>query len=205
VTDQTASNVASRVRRVSLRRTLTEREDKAEHLIDNAAGAGPRFGVYQWLDKVYQAQIFNYGSRLLYDVIVPEPAALFLRGMALRQTGGVPIVRPAPFKLKPTQLNFRNWDYYVAGHQVTGVEPPPVSKIIVSVPFAGRASNPFNNDPNVASFIHSEAKMVLIPRGYSAFRCRLNIRSELSPGAPQPARLRVTVGRRTFFVHNGVV
>jgi hypothetical protein len=203
VTDQTASNLTSRMRRVTLRRTLREREDNTENLVDNAAGAGPRFGVYQWLDKVYQAQIFNYGRRLLYDVIVPEPAALFLRGMALGRTNGVPIARPAPFKLKPTDLGSLNWDYYVAGHQASGVEPPPASEIIVSVTFGGRASNQFKEDLNVGSFIIGEARTVQIPRGYSAFKCRLNCRSKLSPGGS--ARLRVTVGRRVFFDHNGVV
>lgn len=203
VTDQTSSNLTLRTRRLTFRRTLREREDGTEHLIDNAGAAGPRFGVYQWLDKVYQAQIFNYGSRLLYDVIVPEPAALFMRGMALGRTNGVPIVRPAPFKLKPTDLSGLNWDYYVAGHQASGVEPPPTSEIVVSVPFGGRASNQFNQDGNVNSFIHGEARTVQIPRGYSASRCRINCRSTVPSGGS--ARLRITVGRRTFSKENGLV
>jgi len=195
VTDQTASNVTARMRRVGFRRTLTEREDKAEHLIDNVAGAGPRFGVYQWLDKVYQAQMFNYGSRLLYD----EPAALFLRGMALSRTHGVPIVRPAPFKLKPTDLSELNWDYYVAGHQASGVEQPPGSTIIVSWAFGGRATNKFNEDVDVASLIIGKAETVQIPRGYRAFICRVNIRS-VGDGI-----IRVMVGKRFFRIVRGNV
>ena len=182
---------------------MTEREDKAEHLIDNVAGAGPRFGVYQWLDKVYQAQIFNYGNRLLYDLIVPEPAALFLRGMALRQTNGVPIVRPAPFKLKPTDLNPLNWDYYVAGHQATGVEAPPVSEIIVSVPFGGRASNQFDEDTDVASFIIGQSQDGADSAWLSRLRLPLKCHSKtILRGQGQ---LPLMVGRRAFVTKNGVI
>jgi hypothetical protein len=209
LTDQTTSNLTSRMRQLTSRRTLTEREDKAEHVVDNTGAAGPRFGVYQWLHKVYQAQIFNYGQRLLYDVVVPEPAALFLLGMSLRQTNVVPIVRPAPFKLKPTDLNAANWDYYVAGHQATGVQPPPAPEIVVSVPFGGRASNKYNEDRNVASFIIGEARAVQIPRGYSAVKCRVHVRSELSPAVGEQSagqgRLRVTVGKAIVNHQNALV
>ena len=31
-------------------------------------------GIYQWVDRKVKAHILNYGKRLLYDVIVPQPA-----------------------------------------------------------------------------------------------------------------------------------
>jgi len=32
-------------------------------------------GIYQWLNKVYTAQVFKHGRHLLLDIMVPEPAA----------------------------------------------------------------------------------------------------------------------------------
>jgi hypothetical protein len=32
-------------------------------------------GIYQFLDKVYEAQVFNYGIREMFDFMVPEPAS----------------------------------------------------------------------------------------------------------------------------------
>jgi hypothetical protein len=52
-------------------------------------------GVYQWLNKVYEAQTFNYGKRLLFDLMVPEPSAFVADAVAahgVRQT----IISPEP-------------------------------------------------------------------------------------------------------------
>ena len=34
--------------------------------------------MYQWLNVVSEAQVFNYGERLLFDLMVPEPAAFYI-------------------------------------------------------------------------------------------------------------------------------
>jgi hypothetical protein len=51
--------------------------------------------VYLWQTKVYEAQTFNYGKRLLFDLMVPEPAAFVADAVAahgVRQT----IIPPEP-------------------------------------------------------------------------------------------------------------
>ena len=56
-----------------------ERGDREEHpRLNNVAGGGHIAGVYQWVNKVYQAQMFNYGIRMMYDFMVPEPAAFLI-------------------------------------------------------------------------------------------------------------------------------
>ncbi|MDX2849226.1 hypothetical protein PV342_12305 [Streptomyces sp. PA03-3a] len=40
-------------------------------------------GIYRWLDKKYEAQVYNYGRRTMYEFAIPEPAALWVTGRLL--------------------------------------------------------------------------------------------------------------------------
>ena len=175
VSQQAASNTSSRLRTQTTRRTLKEHEEKSERVFDNTDGEQARYAVYQWLDKVHQVQVFNYGRRLLYDLIVPEPAALFARVMTQRKSGAIPLVKPAAFRLEPGDLNEDNYGYYAAGHGATGIEAPPALNIVVSDTFADRSANAFSNDQNMISVFKGEARVLRIPKGYAAKKARVTI------------------------------
>jgi hypothetical protein len=65
------------VQKVSSRRTsrvLREYEENNTHGFDNRKGDKHVTGVYRWVDKVYENQIVNYGMRLMYEFMIPEPS-----------------------------------------------------------------------------------------------------------------------------------
>lgn len=35
-------------------------------------------GIYRWVDKRYRAQLFNYGRRMMFEFVLPEPAAFLV-------------------------------------------------------------------------------------------------------------------------------
>jgi len=79
VTSRAATKVTETVRRIVTTQTIDRLKDLEDHVFDNTgAGKGNVSGVYQWINKIYEAQVFNYGSRLLFDLIIPEPAAFIL-------------------------------------------------------------------------------------------------------------------------------
>jgi hypothetical protein len=175
VTDQVSSSATNRARRLSTLRHLRESEETFEHLIDNTPGPNSVYGVYQWLDKIYQAQVFSYGSRLLYDVVVPEPAAVFRDALGRPRSGLLLPVKPAKFALAPSRLTLDNWDYYATGHHASGVEAPPPDEVVVSESFAGRSKDQFSNDAVTNTFLLSEARTTRIPKGYSADRFKIRM------------------------------
>jgi hypothetical protein len=99
VTSRAATKVTETVRRLETTRTIERLKDRENHLFDNT-GAGKEnvSGVYQWINKVYEAQVFNYGSRLLFDLMIPEPAAFVLDAIAAN-TAQQTILPPEPFVL----------------------------------------------------------------------------------------------------------
>jgi hypothetical protein len=96
VTSRAATKVTETIRREEIARTIEKLYERESHSFDNTGGTTNVSGVYQWLNKVYQAQVFNYGNRLLYDIVVPEPAA-FVRDVISAHSAVPPVLPPEPF------------------------------------------------------------------------------------------------------------
>ena len=131
VTEKAASKVSERIRTEHTIRTIEEFEEKNSHGFDNTEGAGHVIGIYQWLDRVYEAQVYDYGMRLFFDVMVPEPAAFLLQALEHTKTPADLPPRPAKFDLHPDQIDDHedgSGTYYqelVRQYTVSGVAPPP--------------------------------------------------------------------------------
>ena len=192
VSARAVGRVTDRLRVETTHRRVQEFAETVSHTFDNSAGTGPETIVYQWLDRVVQAQIFSYGKRVFYDLIVPEPGALFLRAMARRQAPGGPPVKPAPFTLESSDLNEVNYTYYTAGYGATGVEPPPEPQLVVAQPFARVSQDSFSDKPEIRSIQEAVPVKVPIPAGYRAVTAKFT-RATSGFGA-DPRFFRLSVG-----------
>ena len=135
VTNRAASKVTERVLQRQTLKIVEQFEETNEHGFDNTNGKEHIVGIYQWVDKIYEAQVFNYGKRLLFDVMVPEPAAFLLDALIVHQAEGVDLVKPAPFTITPDQLTEANYYSYVSQYQATGIDPPPLEFVAVAKVF----------------------------------------------------------------------
>ena len=99
VTQRAASKVTESVTRTETLRTIVKILEAEDHSFDNTkTGASNISGIYQWLNKIYEAQIYNYGARLMFDLTVPEPAAFVLDALTVQGNKDTPIA-PEPFVL----------------------------------------------------------------------------------------------------------
>ena len=128
VTDKAVKKITER----TLTKTTTVQFDetitKEGHSIDNSkAPTGNIAGVYQFLNKVYEAQVFNYGLRTMFDFMVPEPGAWTVSSLTKKATQATQttLVKPLPFTIRPSQLNDHTYQSWVARYQATDVNPPP--------------------------------------------------------------------------------
>jgi len=166
VTDRAATKVSERHREEQVIRTLDVFEERNEHGVDNTGGAGHVIGVYQWVDKVYEAQVFNYGKRMMFDVMVPEPAAFWIYANTNKPVPGATLKEPDVFTLRPSDLSASNYSFYVQKYEVAGVKPPPEPYQTVAKTFEGAASHDDHGGTKIAE--------IPIPEGYeavSAYAC----------------------------------
>lgn len=77
IVDRAVSRIFERTKRST--KSIFEQEvieENRHHFIRDKNAEEHVSGIYQYLERVSRAKIFSYGERELYDILVPEPAAL---------------------------------------------------------------------------------------------------------------------------------
>jgi hypothetical protein len=161
VTTRATSKIIEKNRRQVVTRFVTKVREKSVHGFDNVNGAASIVGQYQWVDKIYEAQVFNYGKRMLYDIMLPEPAAFLLFASTRTPKSQADLIKPDPFTLSPADLSEGNYPYYVKKYSVAGVVPPPPLYATSSKAVEGKGDR---NDDGIGS----KSEDVPIPDGYQA-------------------------------------
>ena len=97
VTEEATKRVKSSFKESTSITILTETQDTSLRGFNNEKGAGHINGLYRWVDKLYTAQLVNYGRRLMFSLNVPEPAASY-RAIILQNEAAVmeDLVEPLP-------------------------------------------------------------------------------------------------------------
>jgi hypothetical protein len=114
--------------------TINEFEEKYSHGFDNTAGPGHISGYYQWIDKVMQAQVYNYGKRLLFDVTVPEPGTNYILAQTAANQESQLLSEPPPFTLTADEISETNYAFWAWRYEVGGLEAPPPPWKTISKP-----------------------------------------------------------------------
>ena len=142
VVDRSVSKLQERELKRRTTRVTREIEETSDHKLDNGSGASHVVGVYRWVDKIYQAQVVNYGRRLILEFVLIEPAAFYRSARTNRRMPGVQAELPSPpqfldpatGELRPlavddiTEGNYLDW---VAQYAVTGINPAPAECVFI--------------------------------------------------------------------------
>lgn len=74
ITEKALEKILSKTQQERTSRTVEEYSEESKHGFDNRENTQHIAGVYRWIDKVYKNEIYNYGKRLMYEFMIPEPA-----------------------------------------------------------------------------------------------------------------------------------
>ncbi|MBL9140083.1 MAG: hypothetical protein JNK85_29695 [Verrucomicrobiales bacterium] len=202
ITERSVHRIRERVRRERSALTINEVEVINRHGFLNRDGEPEHIvGIYRWVDKIYEAQVFNYGKREIIEVVIPEPAALYrhLRTSAPREgttlrkpldpgycTGARHTFEP----LEPKHMNLVSAMFWASVYNVPGVTPPPPRFEIIGVALATKSDE---DQPKEAQADNS----LKVPHGYVAKRgvvCGNKLAFNID-GQNEPTGLEVRVGR----------
>lgn len=176
MTERTASRVSQRVRTQQTRATLEEFEENITHGFDNTNGETHAVGIYQWLDRVYEMQVYDYGIRLLFQFTLLEPAALYLNALEAQIAKPAGLRPPKKLTIRPNQLGSGNYQRYVSRYRAEDVEPPPPEWRAVAHTFS-------HSSPDGSRVEHAAEALLVVPEGYRAFEVRAAIMID-SPSSP---------------------
>ncbi|WP_440604602.1 hypothetical protein [Bacillus sp. GB_SG_008] len=202
IMDRSVSKVTKRTREERIRKTIQEIEEINDHGFDNTApGTENISGIYRWVDKHYKAQVYNYGPRLMFEFIVPEPAAFYIYKQ-ISQPEREPIIKPempARINFPPSDITPANYLLFMNQYKVTGVSPPPDEFITISIAL----DQPVSDQP-LHTFTKSTSE-VKVPPGYKAIKNMVIFNPGGGPPGPAATSLfaSVTVGMSNYVYQTG--
>lgn len=197
VMDRALTRVIERTRTEKTVTTIIEHEDTAEHSLDNtptgAGGTDNVVGVYRWVDKIYYNKVVNYGRRLMFEFVVPEPAAFFVYSKLVKPATGEAMQVPPPFGIESfADIRVDNYDQLAIQFGATGIKPPP--DLFKSVAITN------NIEPPAGDPWHTWGASVDIPEGYQADNA--SVRILLSAGSNMYIHL--WVGKQVCSTQEGI-
>lgn len=165
VTQKATEKVSERVLTRETRRVTREVEEIDRHAFDNTSGTEHISGIYQWVEKVYEAQVVNYGPRTIYDLVVPEPAALLMEAFRTRRSASLELEKPAAFDITPSEITPDNYQTFVREYLATDVTPPPEPYVTLTHDFH------VGGEDRDQEFTDSTS--IKVPAGYRAIRATI--------------------------------
>ncbi len=186
ITERAMDRIVSKVKEERIEKIIEEFEENNKHGFDNTKGDKHVVGVYRWVDKVFKNQVFNYGKRLMFEFMIPQPSKLHILGMLENQmaTQLVEPIDPRKYiDLPSTPINERislkdfssineNAAKYWASQY--NVELKPKLKETISI---GKSIDFSENDHNRA---HTKSENISIPENYFT----KNAKADYSGAAP---------------------
>jgi hypothetical protein len=190
---ETTARAASRVqkRRFERKSTKTVREFEERNLHRFEGATANISGVYRFVDKVYTAQVVNYGTRLMLEFIVPEPAA-FWRYAQMHQPAAdtaIPCPQPPGYcveadgsfaLLQPDDITPEEYLFWAGLYGAEGVEAPPSKTKIISQ--AKKGPDPIASAAPGSPKMSSDYAEIDIPEGYVPVKAIVNAYGETQVG-----------------------
>lgn len=150
VIERSLERVTERVREERVRTVRREMEEKNLHQFTNGDDQPHKVGIYQFLDKVYEAQVFNYGKRQIFDLVVPEPASYlwYLSSPASSETRTALPMPPEPLTISASEILYADSHASHPNHYLrlaqkygaTGITTPPERYKVATTKYQNPAS-----------------------------------------------------------------
>jgi hypothetical protein len=207
VIDKSVSKIQKKTKEERTSKTLHEVEEINTHGIDNKDKSDHAVGIYRWVDKYYEAQIYNYGKRMMFEFIIPEPAAFFEYAQKNKPKKNltIPIV---PYKwiqdingkwvtdgiITHKDVNEYNYQGYIRDYNVQGVTPAPVPFKTVATSITKEGLIPDGNGHV------SNSKELVVPAGYIS---KLGVWYDCSAFFTNFPNLEITIGNKIFRLLEG--
>ena len=139
VVDKAVTRVQSSTVQQRTTTKLFETEETNKHgFVNTNPGNGHISGIFQWVDKLYQAQVFNYGKRMMFEFVLPEPAAFLVESrlrsfeatMDVPREPKVPVYQAVAMDFQPGQVDANKFEQLRAQYDLSGIAMPPEKKTV---------------------------------------------------------------------------
>lgn len=165
VTARALERIVTKVKEERIDKILEEYEENNKHGFDNTKGSNHVVGVYRWVDKVVKNQIFNYGKRMMFEFMIPEPAKLHSLGMKVSNATENQLVKPIDPR-ESTGMQIKDWSALTDSTKLKywlGYYNVEVDEKLEPVVYVGKSIDYSSTESKQAS---SKSDLIAIPEHY---------------------------------------
>lgn len=173
ITARALDRVVTKVHEERIEKIIEEFEENNKHGFDNTKGDKHVVGVFRWVDKLMKNQIYNYGKRLMFEFMIPQPAKLHTLGMTLDNSATKSdLVKPEDPR-KASYLPLENYSslgneaalkYWISKYNAE-IDERPAESFAISKSFSGRDGNFGGKDDDKVQIVNGNGE-VEVPEGY---------------------------------------
>jgi hypothetical protein len=164
VVERSKERIVERVREERRVTILREIEEINEHRLTNET-ADHIAGIYQFVDKVYESQVFNYGLRQMFDFMIPEPASYLWHLEKMPQPDPDLPIPPIRLEVEIPDASHVDEGNYLRLGALYGAKslkaPPPSFLVATAIVTQGMGNESEGQQPRSRNQLE-----VAIPRGY---------------------------------------
>ncbi len=85
LTERAMERIVSRLKKEKTTKVTDEFTVENAHRFDNTLGNQHVSGVFRFVNAIYLNQIYNYGKRLMYEFMIPQPSKLHRLAMSVKE------------------------------------------------------------------------------------------------------------------------
>jgi hypothetical protein len=166
--------IETRTRQTRTTRTLDRIVELNRHSIDNSAEKAHAIGIYRWVNKIDQLQVFRYPHRFLAELQIPEPGAWW-RHLVENGVAGRAATPPTPFTVDGTPGSPRlsvddiaeaGYGAIAARYRVVGLPAPPPPQVTAGVRLKFEPDAPAAGSDPRKPIRFNGADTLVVPTGY---------------------------------------
>lgn len=203
LTERAVNRITTSVLEERVNTVIEEYEENNRHGFDNREGENHVVGVYRWVDKLYNNQMVNYGKRMMFEFMIPEPARIHKLGVKNSTT----IVMPEDPRISllktintVSSLTIDKASFWAAKYNVA-INALPKEYITIMGSMNKDSNGTFNDTNNGEG---SMTKSIELPDGYEATSYKGTFGFVYIPKKMEITQGRVYIGNNTPHIIGGV-
>ena len=192
ITQKATEKIVSRLRTEKTVKITDEFKERYKHGYDNTQGDKHVSGVFRFVNAIYKNQIYNYGKRLMYEFMIPQPSKLHRLGMEQNRSNPNAVFLSKPIDPRidfPNANSINEYNYKVlASKYGAEVTTFPEKSIFISKGFSGAKAH--ENE------LFNESIELPIPKGYFTTDLKLEVNTRWDHDNSQRHSFGVTIGNQ---------
>lgn len=150
---------------------ISEREETVEIGYDHTKATEDKTSIFRWVDKVLENKVVNYGKRLMYEFMIPEPALNFKASLQSPDAAPSDVIlleKPkSPKQLglnSPNDITLQNYLIFASAYAAE-IDEAPMSQLNV-----GKGESLSGSGDGLNGYHHMKSFDVTIPEGYECYQ-----------------------------------